>query len=162
MTTPNHRSENMWHRLPARGRRRFLGNATATMSGLAMASLLDPEFAHANARGFASGVAKAKRIIDLFQSGGPAQQDLYDYKPYLDKVHGEEMPASVFQGQRLTGMTAGQSSFPIARSTMKFQQHGQSGAWISEVMPRLAEVADELCFVKSHAEFGARVDGPVR
>ncbi len=135
------------------GRRRFLGSASATMSGLAMASLLDPAFAKETAPAFASGTAKAKRIIYLFQSGGPAQHDLFDYKPYLDKVHGQETPASVFQGQRLTGMTAGQSSFPIARSIFEFKQHGESGAWISEVMPQLAEVADDLCFVKSmHTE----------
>ncbi len=134
-------------------RRRFLGNASATMSGLAMASLLDPAFAKEIAPAFASGSAKAKRIIYLFQSGGPAQQDLFDYKPYLDKVHGEETPPSVFRGQRLTGMTAGQSSFPIARSIFEFKQHGESGAWISEIMPHLAEVADDLCFVKSmHTE----------
>jgi hypothetical protein len=130
-------------------RRQFLGNATATMGGLALASIIDPAFASENAIASPSRTAKAKRVIYLFQSGGPPQQDLFDYKPYLDQVHGEETPASVFGGQRLTGMTAGQSSFPVARSTFHFQQHGQSGAWISEVMPRLAEVADELCFVKS-------------
>jgi len=92
---------------------------------------------------------KAKRIIYLFQSGGPPQHDLFDYKPHLDKVHGQETPASVFNGQRLTGMTAGQSSFPVARSTFKFDQHGQSGAWMGETMPYLSKVADELCFVKS-------------
>ena len=130
-------------------RRRFLANATSTMSGLAMASLLDPTFAGASALETPSVTAKAQRIIYLFQSGGPPQQDLYDFKPFLNKVHGEEVPASVFHGQRLTGMTAGQSSFPVARSTFKFTQHGDSGAWISEAMPRLAEVADDLCFVKS-------------
>ncbi|MDZ4850889.1 MAG: DUF1501 domain-containing protein [Pirellulaceae bacterium] len=134
-------------------RRKLLGSATATMSGLALASLLDPALGKDSAPAFAQGIAKAKRIIYLFQSGGPPQQDLFDYKPYLEKVHGEETPESVFRGQRLTGMTAGQSSFPIARSIFEFKQHGQSGAWISEVMPHLAKVADELCFVKSmHTE----------
>ncbi|MEM9016462.1 MAG: DUF1501 domain-containing protein, partial [Verrucomicrobiota bacterium] len=77
------------------------------------------------------------------------QMDLFDYKPHLDTVHGEETPESVFNGQRLTGMTAGQSSFPVARSVFNFQQHGQSGAWISETMPHLASVADDITFVKS-------------
>lgn len=134
-------------------RRRFLASATSTMSGLAMASLLDPTFSQANDAQLAGSEGKAKRVIYLFQSGGPPQQDLFDYKPYLDQVHGQEVPESVFRGQRLTGMTAGQSSFPVARSTFKFKQHGQSGAWLSEAMPNLAEVADELCFVKSmHTE----------
>src|SRR5207248_3787134 len=115
------------------------------------ASLLDPRFAKAApaAPAVSSQSARAKKVIYLFQSGGPPQQDLFDYKPYLDRIHGEEMPASVFNGQRLTGMTAGQSSFPIAKSIFKFKQHGNSGAWISEVMPHLASVADELCLVKS-------------
>jgi hypothetical protein len=131
-------------------RRQFLASATSTMSGLAMASLLNPSLLGA---ADPAPMAKAKRVIYLFQSGGPPQQDLFDYKPHLDKVHGEEVPESVFRGQRLTGMTAGQSSFPVARSTFKFAQHGQSGAWLSDAMPRLAEVADDLCFVKSmHTE----------
>ncbi|MEM7396848.1 MAG: DUF1501 domain-containing protein, partial [Verrucomicrobiota bacterium] len=88
-------------------------------------------------------------MIYLFQSGGPPQQDLFDYKPHLDKVHGEETPESVFNGQRLTGMTSGQKSFPVARSIFNFKKHGQGVAWICDVMPHLAEVADELCFIKS-------------
>jgi uncharacterized protein (DUF1501 family) len=137
--------------LPAR--RQFLRGTSSALSSVALASLLDRSCTvPATAAGGAS-TRRAKRIIYLFQSGGPPQQDLFDYKPYLDQVHGEETPASVFGGQRLTGMTAGQSSFPVARSIFDFRQHGQSGAWISEVMPHLAKVADELCFVKSmHTE----------
>ncbi len=134
-------------------RRHFLQAASSTLGSVALASLLDSTCA---VPATAAGVAtkrRAKRIIYLFQSGGPPQQDLFDYKPYLDQVHGQETPASVFGGQRLTGMTAGQSSFPVARSIFNFRQHGQSGAWISEVMPHLAKVADDLCFVKSmHTE----------
>jgi len=132
-------------------RRQFLGRASGSLGTLALASLLDPGFAKAApiAPAFLTKAVRAKRVIYLFQSGGPPQQDLFDYKPYLDQVHGEETPASVFNGQRLTGMTAGQSSFPVAKSIFKFKQHGNSGAWISEVMPHLASVADELCFVKS-------------
>ena len=93
---------------------------------------------------------KAKRVIYLFQSGGPPQMDLFDYKPHLNDMHGEETPESVFNGQRLTGMTAGQSSFPVARSIFDFERVGQSGIWLNtEVMPHLAKVADDLCFIKS-------------
>ena len=136
-------------------RRRLLGQSSIAMGSLALGSLLDPDMATVRGAqpGLASGVAKAKRVIYLFQSGGPPQHDTFDYKPHLDNVHGQETPASVFNGQRLTGMTAGQSSFPVARSTFSFKQHGQSGAWISDVMPHLAGVADELCIVKSmHTE----------
>lgn len=94
-------------------------------------------------------VPKAKRVIYLFQSGGPSQMDLFDYKPMLRKMHGEELPDSVRKGQRLTGMTAGQSSFPLASSLFEFKQHGQSGAWVSELMPHTAQVVDDLCFIKT-------------
>src|ERR1044072_3414741 len=112
-------------------RRKFLGCAAGSLGTLALASLLDPRFAKAapGLPGLLSKNVRAKRIIYLFQSGGPPQQDLFDYKPHLERVHGEETPASVFNGQRLTGMTAGQSSFPVAKSIFKFKQHGQSGAW---------------------------------
>ena len=132
-------------------RRQFLGKTSASMGSLALASLLDPQGVQAAGAqpGFPSGNPKAKRVIYLFQSGGPPQHDTFDYKPHLDKVHGQETPASVFNGQRLTGMTAGQSSFPVARSIFDFKQHGQSGAWVSDAMPHLAGVVDDLCFVKS-------------
>jgi hypothetical protein len=92
---------------------------------------------------------KAKRIIYLFQSGAPSQVDLFDYKPRLRDLNGQELPGSVRQGQRLTGMSAGQKQLPIAASPFTFRQHGQSGAWLSELMPYTAGIADELCFVKS-------------
>src|SRR3954463_1105292 len=136
-------------------RRQFLGRVTAAMGGFALASLLDPEVWRAaqGLPGIVTTKPRAKRVIYLFQSGGPAQHDTFDYKPYLDKVHGQETPASVFNGQRLTGMTAGQSSFPVARSIFKFKQHGKSGAWVSDVMPHLAGVVDDLCFIRSmHTE----------
>lgn len=94
-------------------------------------------------------VAKAKRIIYLFQAGGPAQQDLFDYKPMLNEMHGQPLPDSVRRGQRLTAMSVNQSVIPLAGSPFKFAQHGESGAWMSEILPHLAGVADELCFVKS-------------
>jgi|TARA_B110000495_G_scaffold203028_1_gene225123 hypothetical protein len=96
---------------------------------------------------------KAKRVIYLFQSGGPSQIDLFDHKPLMEKVRGKDLPESIRNGQRLTGMSSGQESFPVANSFFKFKQHGQSGATISELMPHTASIADELCFIKSmHTE----------
>jgi hypothetical protein len=93
--------------------------------------------------------AKAKRIIYLFQSGAPSQMDLFDHKPKLAGLHSKELPDSIRKGQRLTGMTATQSSFPVAPSKFKFAQHGDSGAWLSELLPHTAKVADRLCFIKT-------------
>ncbi|MGB0580560.1 MAG: DUF1501 domain-containing protein, partial [Limisphaerales bacterium] len=93
--------------------------------------------------------AKAKRVIYLFQSGGPAQMDLYDYKPLLNERHGEELPDSVRGNQRLTGMSGNQASIPMAGTPFKFKQHGQSGAWLSDQLPHLSSIADDLCFVKT-------------
>ena len=96
---------------------------------------------------------KAKRIIFLLQSGAPSQLDLFDYKPTLNKMNGQQLPDSVRQGQRLTGMSAGQSSLPLAGSQFSFDQYGSSGAWVSELMPHTAGIVDDLCFVKSlHTE----------
>ncbi len=96
---------------------------------------------------------KAKRVIYLFQSGGPSQLDLFDPKPTLQKYRGQNLPESIRQGQRLTGMTAYQSSFPTAPSLFKFAQHGQSGATLSELMPHTAKMVDDIAFIKSmHTE----------
>jgi hypothetical protein len=96
---------------------------------------------------------KAKRVIYLFQSGGPSQLDLFDYKPYLNKYRGMDLPDSIRKGQRLTGMTAGQDKFPVTGSLFNFKQYGESRAWVSDAMPHLSKVVDELCFVKSvHTE----------
>ena len=132
-------------------RRDLLASASATLGGAAAASLLDPNstFAAAVGQQGLHFTPRAKRVIYLFQSGGPPQHDMLDYKPYLNKVHGEETPASVFGGQRLTGMTAGQSSFPVARSTFNFKQYGDSGAWVSDVLPHTARIVDDLCIIKS-------------
>ncbi len=92
---------------------------------------------------------KAKRVIYLFQSGAPSQLDLFDYKPGLAQQHGADLPDSIRQGQRLTGMTATQERFPIAQTRFKFAQHGRSGAWLSELLPHTARVADDLCFIKT-------------
>src|SRR3989440_12281424 len=83
---------------------------------------------------------KAKRVIYLFMAGGPAQMDLLDYKPTLEKLHGTELPSSIRMGQRLTGMTSGQSSFPVVKSLFKFSQHGKSGTYVSELLPGISEI----------------------
>jgi hypothetical protein len=96
---------------------------------------------------------KAKRVIYLFQSGAPSQLELFDYKPKLVELRGTELPDSIRKGQRLTAMTATQQSFPIVPSVFKFAQHGESRAWVSELMPYTAKMADDLCFIKSmHTE----------
>ena len=91
----------------------------------------------------------AKRVIYLHQSGAPSQMDLFDYKPGLTERKGENLPDSIRMGQRLTGMTSGQKAFPVAPSIFKFNQHGQSGIWLSELWPHLGKIVDELCFVYS-------------
>jgi hypothetical protein len=112
-----------------------MGNPTASGNGLGLPGL--PHFA-----------PKAKRIIYLTQSGAPSQHDLFDYKPLLQKFKGQELPASVRNGQRLTTMTASQK-LTIQPSHFKFAQHGKSAAWLSELLPHTAAVADDLCFIKS-------------
>lgn len=98
-------------------------------------------------------VAKAKRVIYLFQSGGPSHLELLDYKPQLKKLHGTELPDSIRQGQRLTGMTSGQKSFPVVAPKFKFTQHGSQGVWLSELLPHTGKIVDELCIVRSmHTE----------
>jgi uncharacterized protein DUF1501 len=98
-------------------------------------------------------VPKAKRVIWLFQSGGPSQLDLFDYKPSLQKFRGSDLPDSIRRGQRLTGQTASQDRFPVVPSLFRFDQHGRSGTWVSELMPHTAKVVDELCVIKSmHTE----------
>ena len=136
-------------------RRIFLRNGAAALSAAALAGLL-PKGGQASPPSIASFpnfAAKAKRVIYLFQSGAPSQMDLFDPKPMMEKERGNDLPESIRKGQRLTTMTSGQKSFPIAPSIFKFAQHGQSGQWISELLPHLSKQADELCFIKSmHTE----------
>ncbi|HLK13605.1 MAG TPA: DUF1501 domain-containing protein [Fimbriimonadaceae bacterium] len=132
-------------------RREFFGKTARGFGAAALATLL-PEALFAQAGGNLGKLdhpAKAKRIIYLFQSGGPAQQDLFDYKPLLNKLHGQPLPESIRHGQRLTAMSANQSVIPLAGSPFKFAQHGQGGAWLSELLPHVGGVADECCFIKS-------------
>ncbi|MFO0825008.1 MAG: DUF1501 domain-containing protein [Gemmataceae bacterium] len=130
-------------------RRHFLTRSAAGLG--ALASLLNE--GTASEAPMPRAKVAAKRVIYLFQSGAPSQLDLFDYKPGLKDRFAADLPDSVRKGQRLTGMTATQESFPIAPSKYKFAQHGQSGAWVSSLMPHTAKVVDDLCFVKSmHTE----------
>ncbi len=139
-------------------RRKFL-QSTAGMIGLAAVNQLlgratagVPRPAAANppgVSGFPQFAPKAKRVIFLFQAGGPSQVDLLDYKPGLAKWHGIDLPKSVMGDAKFTGMVNGQSAFPVVASPWKFQQHGRSGAWVSELMPKFAGVVDEVCLINS-------------
>ena len=133
-------------------RRKFLGQVGMGLGGIALADLLNPGTAHAATGGLSSlphFAPKAKRVIYLFQSGGPSQLELFDYKPILNERNGEELPDSVRQGQRLTGMSANQAALPMAGSIFKFDQHGESGLWMSELLPHTQKIADDLCVIKS-------------
>ena len=92
---------------------------------------------------------KVKRVIFLHQSGGPSQIETFDYKPTLEKLHGTELPDSIRRGQRITGMTSGQNAFPCVKSLFKFKQHGQSGTWVSELLPHTAKIVDDIAVIKT-------------
>jgi Protein of unknown function (DUF1501) len=139
-------------------RRRLLGQGVnaagvAALAGLQGGQATAAQETAASMKGGLPGIPHhpptAKRFIYLFMSGGPAQHDLYDYKPELDKLFDQDLPDSVRQGQRITTMTSGQKRFPMAPSMFKFQQHGQSGAWASELLPHTTKVIDDLSFVRS-------------
>ena len=133
---------------PLSTRREFLGRLGMGLGGLALSSLVNPALATGT-----DLIPRAKRIIYLFQSGGPSQFELFDYKPQVNAMHGQELPESVRKGQRLTGMTGFQNTLPLARSHFSFAQFGESKTWVSELMPYTAEIVDELCFIKSmHTE----------
>ncbi len=134
-------------------RREFLRGSVLGLGTLALGSLANPVGAFAADGPQPSRLPhfapKVKRIIYLFQSGAPSQLELFDYKPKLREMFGQELPDSVRGGQRLTGMSSGQRSFPLAFGKFDFKQHGKSRAWISDLMPYHAKIADDLCFVKS-------------
>jgi len=131
-------------------RRHFLLNTSSGIGTAALATLLAKDTqASAGLRGLPHFAPKAQRVIYLFQHGAPSQLDLFDYKPKLQEVRGIDLPDSVRKGQRLTGMTAYQAKFPTAPSIFKFSQQGQSGAWLSELLPHTAKVADDICLIRS-------------
>ncbi|HUR10426.1 MAG TPA: DUF1501 domain-containing protein [Flavitalea sp.] len=139
-------------------RRHFLSRLSLGIGSVALGSLLIPDLFRNKEddmlpKGISHFAPKAKRVIYLFQSGAPSQLDLFDYKPLLNKMQGQDLPESIRMGQRLTGMTANQKKFPLAGSFFKFNQYGESRAWVSELMPYTGKVVDELCFIKSmHTE----------
>lgn len=140
-------------------RRTFLHRASLGIGSLALGSLLSrcglggSEQAENMAGLLPHFAPRAKRVIYLFQSGAPSQLELFDWKPLLREMNGQDLPESVRQGQRLTGMTANQKRFPLAGSLAQFKQHGNSGAWLSDLLPHTAKVVDDLCIIKSmHTE----------
>lgn len=143
-------------------RRYFFNRSACGLGAAALASTINPRLlqAEASPAGQTFGnlpalhiPAKAKRVIWLFMADAPSQLDLYDYKPGLGEFFDKDLPESVRNGQRITTMTSGQTRFPVAPSVFKFAQHGQSGAWMSELLPNIAGVVDDLCIVKSvHTE----------
>jgi len=138
-------------------RRHLLGKATTGIGMAALATLLDESAGAAEkiVRGRPGALKtlpvapKAKRVIYLFQSGGPSHLDLFDYKPGLTTLTGSELPESVRMGQRLTGMTSGQAKKPVAASIFKFAQYGKNGTWMSELLPHTARIVDDLCIIRS-------------
>ncbi len=141
-------------------RRHFLTRAGLGLGSIALGSLLAPgifgrkkEELETLPLGVAQFAPKAKRVIYLFQNGAPSQLETFDYKPKLNEMIGQDLPASIRMGQRLTGMTANQEKFPLVGSAFEFKQHGQSGAWVSSMFPHMASIADDLCIIKTmHTE----------
>lgn len=141
-------------------RRHFFSQLSVGIGSLALGSLLIPDLFNRTTPGEAPPVPgiphfapRAKRVIYLFQAGAPSQLETFDYKPTLKKRMGEDLPESVRQGQRLTGMTSEQERFPLMPPSVGFNQYGESGAWVSDYFPYLSRIVDDLCFVKSmHTE----------
>ena len=136
-------------------RRQFLSSLSVGIGSAALGSLLIPDLfsGRKGQEAFANAIPhfapKAKRVIYLFQSGGVSQLESFDYKPKLREMFGQDLPESVRGGQRLTGMTSGQASFPLVGSYFDFAQHGESRAWVSSLFPHTAKIVDDLCIVKS-------------
>jgi hypothetical protein len=150
---------NLFHEFDAlQTRRQFFGRLATGIGGAALASLLnerlfaaetDPSLKTFGTLPSLHFAPKAKRVIYLFMSGGPSHIDLFDYKPKLREYHGMELPGSIRMGQRITGMTSGQKSFPCVAPMFEFKQHGKCGAWMSELLPHLGSVADDLAIIKT-------------
>lgn len=137
---------------PMVSRRQWLSKFGYGLGSMALSGLLQNDLVHAADSGIVAKphiTPRAKRIIFLFQSGAPSQMDLFDYKPVLNEMNGEQLPDSVRSGQRLTGMSANQASFPLVGSPFEFSQHGESGTWMSDLLPHTSKLADDLCVIKS-------------
>ncbi len=137
-------------------RRQFLGTGASVLGTAALGSLLGPATSGAAAiegRLVPHFAPKAKYVIYLHMVGGPSQIDLYDHKPGMVEMYDKDLPDSIRNGQRLTGMTSGQARFPVAPSKFKFAQHGQSGMWVTELLPQTAKCVDDMAFIRSmHTE----------
>jgi len=141
-------------------RRHFLGKLSLGIGSAALGSLLVPNLFDSGENigddlplGVSHFAPKAKRVIYLFQNGAPSQLESFDYKPKLREMHGMDLPASIRDGQRLTGMTANQDKFPLVGSKFEFSQYGPTGAWISELFPNIASIAGDICIIKTmHTE----------
>ncbi|MBD3630920.1 MULTISPECIES: DUF1501 domain-containing protein [Cyclobacterium] len=141
-------------------RRKFLSTMSLGLGSVALGSLLMPDLFKGNgqmegelAAAIPDFAPKAKRVIYLFQNGAPSQLESFDYKPKLKEMVGQDLPESIRGGQRLTGMTANQSSFPLVGSFSGFNQYGESGAWISDLFPYTSKIVDDICIVRSlHTE----------
>ena len=136
-------------------RRSMLQGTASALGAAALAGLLARESQAAASRGTVPThfAPKAKRVVYLFQSGGPSHLELLDYKPKLKELHGSELPDSIRQGQRLTGMTSGQKSFPVIAPKFGFHQAGQAGTWISDLLPHTSKHIDDICLIRSmHTE----------
>ncbi|MFN9721549.1 MAG: DUF1501 domain-containing protein [Planctomycetota bacterium] len=137
---------NAFHIADILNRRTFLQTSAGGIGTAALASLMQP---HARAGSVFHHTPKAKRIIYLFQSGAPSQMDLFDPKPAMVEKRGTDLPDSIRMGQRLTTMTSGQARFPVAPAILRFAQHGESGLWLSEILPHMSKIADEFCMIRS-------------
>ncbi len=141
-------------------RRHFLGKVSVGLGSVALGSLLMPDLLKGGAsvgselpRGVTHFAPKAKRVIYLFQNGAPSQLESFDYKPKLREMFGQDLPASIRDGQRLTGMTSNQDRFPLVGSKFDFKQHGKSGAWVSEIFPHIGSIVDDICIIRTmHTE----------
>lgn len=128
-------------------RREFLTRTSLGIGAVSLASLLNPTTLFASTTG-PHFVPKAKRIIYLYMAGAPSQLDLFDYKPQLVKMNGQDLPSSIL-GDRVTGTVSAQNSLPLVGTRWNFKQHGQSGMWMSDLMPYMSKITDELCKVQS-------------
>ena len=139
---------------PHVSRRHFIRSSGAGIGAAALASLLNPRLlANGNTAVAPQFAPKARRVIWLTQAGAPSQLELFDYKPGLRDQFDKDLPDSIRQGQRLTGMTSNQARLPIAPSLCSFRQHGQAGHWLSELLPHTSRIADEMCVIRSlHTE----------
>jgi hypothetical protein len=148
-------------------RRQFFGHTGLRLGGVALGSLLGRANAASSANnataataaaaghvhpalaGFPHFAPKAKRIIYLHMNGAPSQLDLFDYKPQLAEQFDKDLPDSIRNGQRITTMTSGQSRLPVAPTMFKFEQHGKCGMWVSELLPKISEIVDDIALIKT-------------